>query len=263
MRIKVLGCYGGQLRGYALSSFLVNESILLDAGCPTRALTLEEQRHIHHLFVSHVHLDHIQDIAFLADNRALKRMGEDVKRTISIHTLQENIDIIKEHFLNDLIWPDFTVIPTVDDPILIMQPVTPYESIVVDGIKVTSIPVAHPVPCTAFMLEDNGCQFIYSADTGVTDELWRVANEQANLKGIIIDCSFPNAYEKLAHISGHLTPHLMAQEVKKLNAYGEVPIYLYHMKPETMELMIQQIEAERIPNLHLLDQTVEILVGEA
>lgn len=259
----MLGCYGGQLRGYALTSFLVNDSILLDAGCPTRALTLEEQREIHHLFVSHVHLDHIQDIAFLADNRALKRMGEKVKPTINIHSLQENLDIIKKHFLNDLIWPDFTRIPTVHDPILVLEPVEALKSVEVDGVKVTPIPVNHPVPCTAFMLEENGDQFIYSADTGVTDQLWEVANAQPSLKGIIVDCSFPNAYENLAHISGHLTPSLMAKEVKKLKALGDVPIYLYHMKPETMEVMLEQVEQENIPNLHLLDQTVEIVIGES
>jgi len=51
MRIKVLGCYGGQLLGFHLTSFLVNDSILLDAGSPTGGLDLEDQFGIRHIFL--------------------------------------------------------------------------------------------------------------------------------------------------------------------------------------------------------------------
>jgi len=46
MKIRILGCYGGQLLGFHLTSFLINDTILLDAGSPTEALTLEEQTKI-------------------------------------------------------------------------------------------------------------------------------------------------------------------------------------------------------------------------
>ena len=261
MKIRVLGCYGGQLLGFHLSSFLVNDSILLDAGSPTVALTLEEQRHIRHVFISHTHLDHIQDIAFLADNRSLKRMGGvDKNRHITIHSLQDNLDTIKTHFLNDVVWPDFTQIPSVKDPILTLSAIEPLKSITVDRVTITPIPMNHPVPCTGFLLDQGGKQFIYSADTGITDTLWEVANAQPNLRGLIIDCSFPNAYQNLAEISGHLTPKQMASELKKLRALGEIPIYLFHMKPETLNVMTAEVEAEDIPHLRMLTQVDELLL---
>jgi len=261
VKIRVLGCYGGQLLGFHLSSFLVNDSILLDAGSPTVALTLEEQRHIRHVFISHTHLDHIQDIAFLADNRSLKRMGGvDKNRHITIHSLQDNLDTIKTHFLNDVVWPDFTQIPSVKDPILTLSAIEPLKSITVDRVTITPIPMNHPVPCTGFLLDQGGKQFIYSADTGITDTLWEVANAQPNLRGLIIDCSFPNAYQNLAEISGHLTPKQMASELKKLRALGEIPIYLFHMKPETLNVMTAEVEAEDIPHLRMLTQVDELLL---
>lgn len=261
MRIKVLGCYGGQLLGFHLTSFLVNDSILLDAGSPTEALTLEEQHGIKHIFLSHTHLDHIKDIAFLADNRSLKRFGgEENNRHITIHSLQDNLDTLKEHFLNNLIWPDFTAIPTADDPILRLAPLCNEKAVMADGIRITPIGVNHPVPCTAFLLEKGDKQFIYSADTGPTDRLWEIANNQPNLRGLIIDCSFPNAYQHLADISGHHTPHSMAQELRKLDRLGEIPVYLYHMKPETLGIMTAEIEAENIPHLRMLTQVDEIVL---
>lgn len=256
----MLGCYGGQLLGFHLTSFLVNDSILLDAGSPTEALTLEEQHGIRHIFLSHTHLDHIKDIAFLADNRSLKRLGSSGgNRHITIHSLKDNLETLKAHFLNDKVWPDFTKIPTEDDAILRLQEIKPEEASEADGVRITPIPVNHPVPCTGFLLEMNDKQILYSADTGVTDRLWEVANAQPNLKGIIMDCSFPNAYQHLADISGHLTPKGMASELKKFKKLGSVPVYLYHMKPESLNVLTAEMEAQDIPHLRMLTQVDELL----
>lgn len=261
MKIKVLGCYGGQLLGFHLTSFLVNESILLDAGCPTEALSLEEQHGIRHLFISHTHLDHIKDIGFLADNRSLKRLGGNAdNRSVMIYSLQENIEVLKKHYLNNKIWPDFTRLPTAGDPILKLKAIEAEKTITVDGVSITPIPVHHPVPCTGFLLQENGTQFIYTADTSYTDRIWDVANQQPNLRGIILDCSFPNAYQRLADISGHLTAHGVAKELKKLARLGEVPVYLYHMKPETLNVMTAEIEKLNIPHLRMLTQVDELLL---
>jgi len=260
MRIKVLGCYGGQLLGFHLTSFLVNDSILLDAGSPTEGLDLEDQFGIRHIFLSHTHLDHIKDIAFLADNRSLKRLGG-VKenRQIVVHSLKENLDVLRKHFLNNQVWPDFTRIPSAADPILAFEEIRPEEPVEADGVTITAIPVNHPVPCTGFLLDKDGQQFIYTADTGPTDRIWEIANMQPNLKGIIMDCSFPNHYQHLADISGHQTPNGMAKELAKFNKLGEVPVYLYHMKPETLNVLTAEVEALYLPHLRMLTQVDELL----
>ncbi|OIO69056.1 MAG: MBL fold metallo-hydrolase [Zetaproteobacteria bacterium CG12_big_fil_rev_8_21_14_0_65_55_1124] len=261
MRIKVLGCYGGQLLGFHLTSFLVNDSILLDAGSPTEALDLEDQFAIRHIFISHTHLDHIKDIAFLADNRSLKRLGgANGNRQIVVHSLPENIEVMRKDFFNNRVWPDFTRIPSVSDPILVFEPIEAEQTVEVDGVKVTAIAVNHPVPCTGFLIDQDDKQFIYTADTGSTDRIWEVANAQPNLKGIVVDCSFPNAYEKLAEISGHLTPNGMAAELAKFKQLGKVPVYLYHMKPETLNVLTSEVGSLFLPHLRMLTQVDELLL---
>ena len=260
MKIKVLGCYGGQLLEFRLTSFLINDSILLDAGSSAEALSLEEQYNIRHICLSHTHLDHIKDIAFMADNRSLKHLGGGTdNRSITIHSLAENNTVLKKHFINNHIWPDFTCIPTRDNAILRLKDIeveTPFE---IDGIRFTAIAVNHPVPCTGFLLEQDGSQVVYTADTGNTDRIWEIANAQPNLKAVIVDCSFPNAYQHLAEISGHLTPNGMLQGLQKLEQFGKVPIYLYHMKPETLDVMAAEIAALNVPRLHMLTQVDEFL----
>ncbi len=261
MKIRVLGCYGGQLLGFHLTSFLVNDTVLLDAGSPTEVLTLEEQSKIRHIFLSHTHLDHIKDIAFLADNRAIKRVSQAVATyPITIHSLQQNLSTLSQHFLNDVVWPDFTKIPNQEEGILRMQSFEAEQMLCIEGLEITPIEVNHPVPCTGFLLNQDGAQVIFTADTGHTDRIWEVANQQPNLKAVIIDCSFPNSHEKLAHISGHLTPKGMAKELKKLDKLGSVSIYLYHMKPEVLTEMASEVEAENIPHLRMLTQVDELVI---
>jgi ribonuclease BN (tRNA processing enzyme) len=261
MKIRILGCYGGQLLGFHLTSFLVNETVLIDAGSPTGILTLEEQSKIGHVFLSHTHLDHIKDIAFLADNRSLKRWsGVPDASSIIIHSLQENLDTLSKHFLNNIVWPDFTKIPTKKDGILKMESFVAEEVVEVEGLKITPIKVEHPVPCTGFLIDQDGAQIIFTADTGHTDRIWEVANQQPNLRALIIDCSFPNSCEELANISGHLTPKGMAKELRKLKCLGEIPIYLYHMKPEVLTVLAVEVEAEGIPHLRMLTQVDELII---
>jgi ribonuclease BN (tRNA processing enzyme) len=257
----VLGCYGGQLLGFRLTSFLLNDSILLDAGSPTEALSLEEQHGIRHICLSHVHLDHIKDIAFIADNRSLKRLGGNTdNRTVTIHSLAENNRLLKQHFLNDLIWPDFTRIPSAEDAILSLKDIKAEVPFEIDGVRITPIEVNHPVPCTGFLLDQDGKQVIYTADTGNTDRLWEIANAQPNLKAIIMDCSFPNAYQHLADISGHLTPNGMMKDLQKFKQLGSVQVYLYHMKPESLNIMAAEVEALNVPHLRMLTQVDELLI---
>jgi len=261
LKIKVLGCYGGQLLGFRLTSFLVNDSILLDAGSPTEALSLEEQHGVRHICLSHTHLDHIKDIAFIADNRSLKRLGGNLdNRTITIHSLAENNRVLKEHFLNDLVWPDFTRIPDVGDPILRLHDIEPEAPFEADGVRITAIRVNHPVPCTGFLLDQDGKQVIYTADTGNTDRIWEIANAQPNLKAVIMDCSFPDSYQYLADISGHMTPAGMMKDLQKFELLGSVPVYLYHMKPESLNIMTAEVEALDVPHLRMLTQVDELLI---
>ena len=46
MEIRVLGCHGSQLPGFNMTSFLINGTVLVDAGTVTSVLTADEQKNI-------------------------------------------------------------------------------------------------------------------------------------------------------------------------------------------------------------------------
>jgi phosphoribosyl 1,2-cyclic phosphodiesterase len=68
MRVRALGVAGGEVPGRGLTSFLVDERLALDAGHLTASLTLDAQAALDAILLSHAHLDHVKDVAFLADN---------------------------------------------------------------------------------------------------------------------------------------------------------------------------------------------------
>ena len=68
MRLRVLGCYGGEAPGCHQISLLVDGHLLLDAGSVTAVLPLDAQAGINHVLISHAHLDHVAALAFIADH---------------------------------------------------------------------------------------------------------------------------------------------------------------------------------------------------
>ena len=68
MKVKVLGCYGGIAPGQGMTSFLVNDTVALDAGGLSFALPVDRQAMVKDVFISHAHLDHTCCLPFLIDN---------------------------------------------------------------------------------------------------------------------------------------------------------------------------------------------------
>ena len=58
MRLHILGCAGAELPKHNMPGFLVDRTVLLDAGTIGLALDFQDQRAIEHIFITHAHLDH-------------------------------------------------------------------------------------------------------------------------------------------------------------------------------------------------------------
>jgi len=242
--------YGGQLPGKRLTSFLVNEEVLVDAGGVTESLTLKEQIKIGTILISHTHLDHIRDIPFLADNILGRR-----EKPIPIVATEQVIQGLKDHFLNNSIWPDFTVIPSRESPVLRWETKKEETPFATDHLEVEFVRTNHPVPTFAMFLKNNrGDTILYSADTGPTERIWeKVKKYRSSLKGIILEVSFPNRLKEISLLSGHLTPAMIPEELRK-GGKLDLPIYLFHIKPVYEEEILEEIQKLKDPRLSPLTQ---------
>lgn len=238
MEIKVLGCYGGELPGYRNCSFAVDGKLLLDAGAVTSVLRLPEQRRITNILVTHTHLDHINDIPFLAANL----VGDRFHQPVNIISVDQVIEGIKSHLFNDALWPDFTVLPTVEFPVLKFISIDPGTDVQVGDFTVRAIPVHHTVQAVGYLVHKGRSAILYTGDTGPTERIWEEANKLEDLKAVLVETSFPNSLRAVAESSGHMTPETMKRELKKLRR-KDIPILLFHMKPQYLSLLRREVRS--------------------
>jgi 3',5'-cyclic-nucleotide phosphodiesterase len=247
MDLKVLGCHGGETPKHRTSSFLVDDRLAIDAGAVTSMLSLEEQRNVHSILVSHPHMDHIRDLATIADNRC-QQQGP----PLEIVGVPSTIATLKKHFFNDALWPDFSKIETEQGPTLVYRAIEPERPHEVGDHRVTPIPVSHTIETAGFLIENDEGAVAYSGDTGPTTRFWEHLNAVRNLKALLMEVSFPNDKHQLAHISGHHTPSTLGEELFKLEGHAELPILLYHIKPVFQQRVERELARIRDHNLTIL-----------
>ena len=247
MELRVLGCHGGETPRHRTTAFLLDETLALDAGCLTSRLELDEQARLKAVVVSHAHLDHIRDLATVADNRCQLEAG-----TLIVAATAATIAQIRAHFFNDKLWPDFTIIPAGNGPTIQFLEIPIEQPTAVLGYKVTAVPVSHTVDTAGFVIDDGHAALGFSGDTGPTDRLWEVMNHQANLKAMLMEVSFPNREQKLAELSGHHTPRTLLADLEKYRSPQDLPTLLYHIKPPFQAEVEKECAALRGLNLQVL-----------
>jgi cAMP phosphodiesterase len=248
MRFKVLGCFGGQAPGFHLSSFLIEDRYLIDAGAAASCLSLDEQAKIDHILLTHAHLDHILGIFFMADNVLGQR-----KVPLTIYSIPHVINSLKDHMLNNVIWPDFTRIPSPDAPTLAFKVISEGSSYSIGDLLFTPIAVSHSVPAVGYLVKDSKGTILYTGDTGPTDKIWKVVASVNDLKAIIVEVSFPNRLQKVADLSGHLTPQGLQTEIAKAGNPSP-PIYITHIKPQFLEEITRELHPSPGGKMQILEQ---------
>jgi ribonuclease BN (tRNA processing enzyme) len=235
MKLRVLGCSGAEFPDHHPSAFLLDDSLLLDAGTIGAVLAEEEQWRIRDILITHPHLDHIGGIPLLADNIVIKGLANKV----NLVSTSEIIATIRAHLLNGLIWPDFTTIPSAETPVLSYTEIIQEKEFFVGGFSITAYKVNHPVPAVGYRITKGAVTFLYTGDTGPTDRIWAMAGD---ISALLVEVSLPDEMEEMAILTGHLTPSLLSKELTKL---GKLPprILVTHLKPQYYDRIKTELEA--------------------
>ena len=98
MIVRIIGGHGGVCPGFRATSYLIDGKLLIDAGSVATGLLIDEQLQIDNILISHPHLDHINELAFLSDNCFGMK-----NRPYEVYSNKEVIDAIRKHLINDVI----------------------------------------------------------------------------------------------------------------------------------------------------------------
>jgi ribonuclease BN (tRNA processing enzyme) len=232
--IRILGASGGIGQGLRTTSLLVNGHILVDAGTGVGDLTLAELMQIDQVFLTHAHLDHIACLPFLADAVGLARPAP-----IRVRALAATLEALRQHILNDVIWPDFTRIPSPARPCLELLPLTAGQAVNAGDCTLTPLPAAHSVPAVGYLVANTQASLAFSGDSGPCDAFWQALAGVRGLRHLILEASFPAAQARLAQISGHHSPATFAQALAGLQTGMDV--WVTHLKPGVEEQILQEI----------------------
>lgn len=252
MKIRILGCSGAIARHARTTSFLVDSHILVDAGTGVGDLTMEDMAAIDHVVLTHSHLDHVASLPLMIDTVASFR-----NRPIEVHALPETIAALRQHLFNGVIWPDFSVIPTPENPFVRFLPLQVGDALHVGGHRIEVLPAEHSVPAVGYAIDTPRGQWIYSGDTGRNAAFWRRVNRMS-IAMLVIETAFSERERELAERSRHLSPGALADELGQL-VYppGErFPIGIMHTKPSETERIVAEVRGlglDREHQLHWLE----------
>lgn len=241
MKVEMLSPTAGCESQY-LTTFVVDGRIAIDAGCLGLVGEPEDQERIRHVFLSHIHLDHVASLPAFVQNAS---NGVPV----NAYGHRELLGQIRTHLFNGSLWPDHPLRCAAGEPCLKLCPVESEVPVSVAGFRVTPVFVNHVVPTTGFVVDDGESVVAFGADSAPTDRIWEVARATGRWKGAVLEATFPNEFAGLAEITGHLTPELFRREVAKLPP--AIPVIAVHLSPRHRIRIAEELQALGDPRIHV------------
>lgn len=239
MKIRVLGCSGAIGQHARTTSFLLDQHILLDAGTGVADLPLGEMVQIDHLLLTHSHLDHVTALPLMLDAVAGLR-----SQPLRVHALPATIEALRAHIFNNIIWPDFSVIPSPQQPMVQFHPIEVGQVLTLSGQKIEVLPAHHTVPAVGFAVHTPQGHWVFTGDTERNPAFWQRLR-QLPLAMLVIELTFSQRASALAHVSRHLCPQVLAQELAQLSMPLQTGcrIGLTHTKPLEVALLHAEVQA--------------------
>jgi cAMP phosphodiesterase len=234
---------------------LIDDDVLIDAGTGIGDLALRDLGSIRHVFLTHAHLDHVAGLPMLVDCV----FDENFEIPLTVYAREETLRAVQEHLFNDVIWPDFSKLPSPENPMLRYSVCSPGDTVTIGHRDFYAVDVMHSVPSLGFTVQNSGGVFAVSGDTKTNQTLWPVLNRCDDLKVLVIEVSFPDEMETLAAKAGHYCPKTLTDDLKLLR--HEPEIWLTGMKPGQEELILEQvISAAPDMNIRMLSRGTVLTV---
>jgi cAMP phosphodiesterase len=243
MRVSVLSATVQPLDYQFLPSYLINETVVIDAGSLGFA-EIDLQRGVQSVFLSHSHLDHTASLPMFLDN--VYQPGPDCPTVYASETV---IDVLKRNFFNDAVWPDIDVLSQQRTPFAHFIPIRDSQPIGVDGLFITPVSLDHCVPTFGFVVDDGTSAVALVSDTSPTTAIWKLVAANPRVKAVFLECAFPDSLGWLAKEAMHLTPALFRDELAKIGR--DLPVVAIHIKPAHYDTVVSELCHLGLKSLHI------------
>jgi ribonuclease BN (tRNA processing enzyme) len=229
-------------RDQFLITYLINDTVAIDAGCLGFFGSVEDQAKVRHVLISHTHMDHVASLPIFVENCFDGRQD-----CVTILASKVVLDGLQSDIFNGRIWPDFIGMSSPKTPFMKVETIESGRSIQIDGLTITPVEVDHLVPTLGFVVDDGNSTVVIASDTGPTEELWRISRSRPNLKAIFLEAAFPNKMQGLADLSKHLTSAGFGVEAAKVGP--GVTMIAVHIKARYRDEILSELDALKLDHL--------------
>jgi ribonuclease BN (tRNA processing enzyme) len=228
------------------TTFLINDTLAIDAGSLGFYRSPVEQAEIHDVLISHTHADHVASLPIFIENAFEGRTVP-----VTVHGSRVVLDSLQTDIFNGRIWPDFIGMSATTGPVFMTTNELVSERMIkLQGLQITPVSVDHLVPTMGFVIDDGVDCIVIASDTGPTEKIWRVAHATTRLRAVFLEASFPNAMTGLAKVSKHLTPAMFGEEARKLDR-NDIDLIVVHIKPRFYDTIVEELQALGLPNIKI------------
>ncbi len=236
MKIQFLGVHSCESQNTKLTSLLIDDILVVDAGGLTSSLSFQAQQKLKAILLTHQHYDHIKDVPAIVFNFAMWDAGIDIYSILPVY------EALTTHLLNGKLYPKFLGGP-LENPKINFTVIESYRTEQIEGYSVLPIPVNHSVPTVGYQITSpDGKVLFYTGDTrpDLADCWERIAPQL-----LIIEASAPDRFEEFYKKRGHLTPTLLKQELISFRELkGYLPqVVVVHINPGLEEDIKAEIAA--------------------
>jgi len=281
-KVIPLGVKGGldesNLSSYMIAPLGSDNYICADAGTIRHGIDVAISNHlftkspeevlknnIKGYLISHAHLDHVAGMIINAPDDSPK----------NIYALPSVVEVLRDKYFTGKAWANFAnegEVPRLGKYTYVYLKDQEKKELTGTEMEVVPFSLSHGAPyeSTAFLIGHQDAYILYLGDTGAdriekSDKLRRLWEQMAplirkgQLKAIFIETSFPDQQPE-GKLFGHLTPHLLMEEMGELNQLAgiaslrKVNIVITHTKgfgQQQLDLM-KELEKDNVLQLKLV-----------
>ena len=256
MEIQILGAHQFELKEARLTSLLIDNTLAIDAGSLTSALSLPQQKQLETILLTHHHFDHTRDLVTLAANATYCW-----RRQLKVYALRVTLDVVVPCLLDGKMYVNFLEYPSKAEPAILVETIEPYIRKIIAGYDVLAVPMKHSVPTVGYQITSfDGKSLFYTGDTtvGISD-CWQHISPQL----IITELTGLNEHEDWLKKVGHLSAQMLKEELVQFRQLkGYIPrvicIHIGNLYEQQIREEVAQVAEELQADISLGHEDMKV-----
>jgi cAMP phosphodiesterase len=159
--------------------------------------------------------------------------------------------VLDRDIFNWSVFPKFSELSIGECNAIKYCPVTLETPFRIGSLEFRMFPTDHKVPSAGVLVKDSDSSVLISGDTANLSGLDSPDKYLSRLSAMLVECAFPDELCEIAKSSHHMTPSKLGDELRKISF--DCPVYVFNIKANYRDAVVDQINALNIPNLEILE----------